>query len=112
MNRCLGAFRSTSDGCGKEWPSGREVALFIVCMVVSCVGWTPSETLHASSADPLLAVTDQMTYKVGDPVSLRFVPTPEAGSNALDSCIFTIRHENVGSESTLKCAWTRYRGAV
>lgn len=49
--------------------------------------------LHARSRTSLQAITDQITYNVGDPIWLRIVSPSPPGRGTLDSYFFTVRFE-------------------
>ena len=68
-------------------------------LAVAWFGWAPSLKLIARPQASLQAVTDQITYNVGDEVRLRIIsPSPQA-DQTLDSYLFTVRYEGEGKAS-------------
>jgi LmbE family N-acetylglucosaminyl deacetylase len=65
-------------------------------LAMAWFGWAPSLNLHARPQASLQAVTDRITYNVGEEVWLRIIPPSPQAIHTLDSYLFTVRYEGEG----------------
>ena len=68
-------------------------------LAVAWFGYAPSLNLNARPQASLQAVTEQITYNVGDEVRLRIIPPSPQAIHTLNSFLFTVRYE--GEEKPL-----------
>ena len=67
-----------------------------VWLAVAWLGCAPGLNLDARPQVSLQAVTDQITYNVGEEVWLRVIPPSPQAIHTLDSYLFTVRYEGEG----------------
>jgi LmbE family N-acetylglucosaminyl deacetylase len=65
-------------------------------LAVAWFGWVPSLKLNARPQASLQAVTDRITYNVGEEVWLRIIPPSPQAFHTLDSYHFTVHYEGEG----------------
>lgn len=83
-------FRRSTHRCAKR-DKALALALLSTLLAVSWVVWPPSSKLNARPRKSLQAVTERITYNVGDEVWLKIVfPSPE-DVHTLDSFLLTVR---------------------
>jgi LmbE family N-acetylglucosaminyl deacetylase len=73
----------------------RQAGLLALLAVVQ-LAWAPGLNLHARPPASLQAVTDQITYNVGEEVWLRIIPPSPQEIHTLDSYLFTLRYGGEG----------------
>jgi len=90
MNHCRETFRRTTYRSANP-QKALAFALLSTLLAVSWVVWPPSTKLNARPRKSLQAVTERITYNVGDEVWLKIVfPSPE-DVHTLDSFLLTVR---------------------